>query len=114
MIELKKDFEVKKYRMRHHQLYKDAELVIYEVTQPFIEGKGHSKWHEVFRYRVMPPDMYHQDEFEKYPNDEAFGVWAWSCSNDKVVNKVLKREFPNHPMAKDGFKCHICYTASPN
>lgn len=92
----------------HHQLFKDDELVIYEITQSFADGDGHSKWYEVFRYRVMPADQYHDDEYELYPKaDEYFGLWAWSCSNDKVVNKVLRREFPNHPMAKDGFKCQI-------
>lgn len=26
-----------------------------------------------------------------YPSNEHFGVWAWCCSNEKCVMKVLKR-----------------------
>lgn len=106
MIELKKEFEYKKYRISYHQLFKDKQLVIYQINQPFAEGDGASTWYEVFRYKTMPPDKFHDDEYELYPkSDEYFGIWAWSCANEKSVNKVLRREFPNHPMAKDGLKC---------
>lgn len=27
----------------------------------------------------------------KYPSNEHFGVWAWCCSNEKCVMKVLKK-----------------------
>lgn len=85
MIELKEKFEIKKYRMAFHQLYKDNELVIYRVESE------NSVWYEVFRYRTMPPDRFHDDEWEYYPGDE-----AWSCSNLDVVRKVISHPERGH------------------
>jgi len=102
MIELRKEFMTKKYNMLHQQLYKDSELVIYGISQPSVDDPSEIvKWYEVFEYRVMPPDQYHNDSYELYPKaDEYFGKWAWSCTNDASVMKVLKKHFPNHPMTK--------------
>lgn len=102
MIELKKEFRKKGTKFR--QLFKDDDLVIYELSRNGEDGNGYH-WYEVFRRYVKAADIYHADQFEKYPYDECFGVWAWSCSNEKTVNKVLKEHFPNHPMTKTGFKC---------
>lgn len=102
MIKLKNEFSKKGFNFV--QLFKDDELAIYQLSRQHADGDGISKWYEVFKVQVKQPDIYHNDEFEKYPNDEAFGVWAWSCSNEQVVNKVLKREFPNHPLSKGGFQ----------
>ena len=110
MIELKKEFETKKYGFHHHQVFKDGELVIYEISKDNADGDGKTVWYEVFKYRTLPPDQYHQDEYEQYPKaDEYFGNWAWSCSNENIVNKVLKREFPNHPMTKEEFRSQMSY-----
>ena len=91
MIELKKEF--KKGNRTFKQLLKQEYLVIYSVTQPHQDDDGNSEWYEVFRRIVREKDMYHEDEFEKYPNDEAFGTWAWSCSNLKCVRKTLINHF---------------------
>ena len=87
MIELKKEFTKKGIVFK--QIFRDDKLAIYSTSFPS---------YEVFKIIVHKPDRFHDDEYELYPYDEAFGVWAWSCSNEKVVNKVLKNHFPNHPM----------------
>lgn len=115
MIELKKEFDTNKYHLHHRQLFKDGDLVIYEISQPKVDDGGYSIWYEVFKYMVNPPDQYHDDEYELYPkSDEYYGIWAWSCSNIGVVDKVLKREFPNHPMAKNGFGSHLSIMETAN
>ena len=97
MIELKKKFI--KSGIEFEQIFKDDVLVIYQLSKTYDDGYV-SKWFEVFKYTVRKPDIYHSDRFEKYPGDEQFGLWAWSCSNKDVVQKVLNREFPTHPMTK--------------
>lgn len=105
MIELKKDFEVKKLAMRFHQVFKDNVFAIYEVTQPHADDDCESKWFELWKIVIKQPDIYHNDEYEMVMGDEQFGSNAWSCSNEKHLNKVIKNNFPNHPMATTGFKC---------
>ena len=94
MKELKKQF--RKKGTDFTQLYKDGNLAIYQLSRPYVEGNGHSVWYEVFRYKTAKtPKMWESDEneMEKYPSDEEFGVWAWSCSNVESVKKVLNAEF---------------------
>ena len=98
MKELKKHFDIKKYKMSFAQMVKSKDVVIYKVSQPHADGDGHSEWYEVFRYKTSgmnPMDVnYDPDEtVEIYPSDEAFGLWAWSCSNLGVVEKVLNAKF---------------------
>lgn len=95
MIELKKEFDTKKYQMHHVQLYKDEKVVVYRITQPSDNDRMKwNSWYEVFRYTVNKPDKFHDDEWEQYPkSDNYFGEWAWSCSNLDVVKKVLLRRF---------------------
>ena len=98
MIELRKTFDIKKYKMSFTQMVKTDKVVIYRVTQPHADGDGVSEWYEVFRYKTtgMNPmsQNYDPDEtVEAYPSDEAFGLWAWSCSNLGVVEKVLNAKF---------------------
>lgn len=82
------------------QCFKDDELVIYNLRQKHLDDDDYSEWYEVFQLKVKQKDIYHPDEFEKYPNDEAFGQWAWCCSNEKCVIKVLKKHFPKHSIPK--------------
>lgn len=91
MIELKKQFTKK--GTDFNQIYKDNDVVIYKLTRNNADGDGMYTWFEVFKYNVRPQDIYHEDEFEKYPSDEAFGNWAWSCSNVECVKKVLNNYF---------------------
>lgn len=94
MIELKKEFRKKGVDFK--QVYKDDELVIYKTGFPSFE---------VFRPMIHNADKYHMDVYELYPYDEAFGSFAWSCSNESSVNKILKKHFPNHRLAVEGFNC---------
>lgn len=91
MIELKKQFTKKETDF--NQIYKDNDVVIYKLTRNNADGDGMYTWFEVFKRKVKPQDIYHEDEFEKYPSDEAFGNWAWSCSNVECVKKVLNNYF---------------------
>ena len=91
MIELKKEF--KKGNRTFKQLLKQNCLVIYSVSQPHLDDTNETVWYEVFRRTVRQKDTFHEDEYEKYPNDEAFGLWAWSCSNLQCVRKVLTNHF---------------------
>ena len=88
MIELKKEFTKKGKLFR--QVFKDNELVIYSVGGDY----------EVFRYTTHKPDTFHDDEWEVYPYDEAFGAFAWYCSNPSCVAKVIWNNFPNHQITK--------------
>lgn len=88
MIELKKEF--KKSGNRHFkQLLKNDSLVIYEVSQPWVEGDGVSKWFEIFKPLLRKKDLYHDEDYEAYPSDEEFGIRAWCCSNIASLKKVL-------------------------
>lgn len=97
MIELKKEF--KKKGINYLQIVKTDNLFVYKLTL------GNNAWFEVFKRIIAKSDIYHDDEYEKFPNDEAFGQWAWSCSNVECVRKVLEREFP---MESSYEICDIC------
>ena len=103
MILLKENFSNKRIG-EFKQFYKDNELVIYEVKQPYADGGGNTIWYEIFKYRVKEKDRFHDDEWEVYPNDEEFGTYAWACTTIGSVNKILKQRFPNHPITKGEIK----------
>lgn len=92
MIELKKEFTKKGVLFR--QIFKDSELAIYETGYPSFE---------VFRVVIHKADKYHDDSYELYPCDEHFGRYAWSCSNEESVNKILREHFPKHELTREGF-----------
>lgn len=94
MIELKKEFRKKGVDFK--QIYRDNELAIYKTGFPSFE---------VFRITVHKADRYHDDEYELYPYDEAFGLFAWSCSDEKSVNRILNKYFPSHELSTKGFSC---------
>ena len=84
MKQLKKEFTKKGVNFK--QIYKDKDLVIYETEYPS---------YEVFKLKTHLPDKYHDDVYEMYPYDEAFGVWAWSCSSKESVKRIIKEHFPD-------------------
>jgi len=94
MIELKKEF--KKQGTLFQQIYKDSCLAIYRLSRQGMDNDKVYSWFEVFRITRRASDAFHNDDYEKYPNDEAFGTWAWSCSNEESVRKVLKKHFKEH------------------
>lgn len=91
MIELKKEFTKKGITFK--QMYKSNCLAIYSVSHKGVDDGKARTWYEVFRILVKQKDLFHYDDYEKYPNDEAFGQWAWSCSSVKSVEKVLNKHF---------------------
>lgn len=92
MIYLKKIF--KKKGIEFSQLWKDENVVIYQLEQQSQTNPNeHSKWYEVFKPYEHKADIYHDDEYEKYPSDEDFGRWAWSCESIKSVEKILLKHF---------------------
>lgn len=106
MIELKKEFT--KGGTHFKQLFKDERIAVYELSSVCADNGKVNVWYEVFRRLVMQSDIYHNDEYEKYPNDESFGKWAWSCSNIKSVEKVLKKHFKDVEPIK---MLRICVTS---
>lgn len=84
MIELKKDFTKK--GIKYEQVFKNDELFIYKCTSTTY---GY-KYFEVFKRRVRKADKFHDDEWERYPNDEDFGKWAYACPNAKSIVRTLK------------------------
>lgn len=103
MIELKKQF--KKRGVVYTQIFKDEELVIYELSEASIDDPSEIiRWYEIFKPVIHNANQYHSDDFELYPYDEAFGFWAWDCSNESVVAKVIYDHFKNHRFAKEVIK----------
>ena len=92
MIELKKEF--KKKVGKFTQLFKDERVTIYSVEQKHADDDGTLLWYEVFRPTVRKGNNFtNNEDFEKYPSNEDFGKWAWSCSNLKCVRKTLINHF---------------------
>lgn len=84
------------------QVIKCKDIVIYALNYAHTPK---NKWFEVFKYKTHEKDKYHDDEYERYPSDESFGIWAWSCSNVKCVEKVINKHFPNVNASEI---CQIC------
>lgn len=91
MIKLKKEFT--KFGANYTQVYKNWLFSVYRIDKEFQNGET-GTWWEIFFIKTRDKDIYHDDEYEKYPADEDFGSWAWSCSTKGSLEKVLKREFP--------------------
>lgn len=89
MIKLRKLF--KKGNREFQQLFRDDKMAIYKVV--FTGDGGSCEFTEVFRIKVYPPNKFHPESFEKYPNDESFGSWAWCCSSLPSLKKILKQKF---------------------
>lgn len=88
MIELKKEF-TRGGGFRYRQVFKNHKFAIYECEQTFDNGKT-DFFYEIFKILVKKPDMFHNDEYEAYPSDESFGVWAWCCSDYGSVARVFE------------------------
>ena len=90
MIELRTQFNRK--GITFTLLFKDNTVVLYEATR---ESNGIiGKWFELFKYRIHPKTQFIDDDFEWFPSDETFGQWAWSCSNEQSVLRMVKKHFP--------------------
>ena len=105
MIELKKDFT--KNGVHYQQLMKNEQIVLYRCSRE----EGLDTYYEVFKRKTHTPDIYHNDTYEVYPSDEAFGSWAWCCSNGKSLEKVLRKHFqelqgtPTYQKTLDLLRC---------
>lgn len=91
MIYLREEFG--RNGAQYKQVYKNWLFAIYRIDKEFVNGEK-GTWWEIFFITVKPRSEYVNDEYEKYPSDEDFGSWAWSCSTIPSLEKVLKREFP--------------------
>lgn len=97
MIELKKEFHTGTGDFR--QLFKDGGLVVYQITRKHDNGVI-THWYEVFQLKTHKPNNFVTDEYEVYPSSSNFGDWAWSCSNEESVWRILRRHFPDHDVTK--------------
>ena len=93
MIELKK--EIRKKGRTLTQIFKDEDIVIYRVDRRYDNGTD-GYWFEVFKPVIHCKDTYHNDCYELYPSDEAFGKWAWCCGNEKSLVRIINEHFPKH------------------
>lgn len=101
--ELQKEFEKK--GVRYTQINKTIKANINEKEDKAYDGiviykcsnlSYHDEYFEVFRYRIAKPHPYdaeNWDMVELYPSDEAFGVWAWSCSDKSSVERIVNKHF---------------------
>lgn len=88
--------EIKEYVNEKYEKVKDG-IVVYKCSNL----SYHDEYFEVFRYRIAKPHPYdaeNWDMVELYPSDEAFGVWAWSCSDIDSVKKIVKKHFDEEYM----------------
>lgn len=84
MIELKKNFS--KYGDEFTQLYKKNGIAIYRRS-----NEHYDDVFEIFKIRVSKQDMYHEDMYERYPQEEAFGNWAWCAHGIHQLYAVLRQ-----------------------
>ena len=91
MIRLKECFM--KRGNKYTQVYRNDDMALYLVD-------NEHGWYyvEVFKIKTHKADKYHDDEYEVYPCDEAFGLYAWCCTTRKSLEKIMNREFPNVPI----------------
>jgi hypothetical protein len=97
MIELKKEFHTKTGDFK--QLYKKDGLAVYQITRKHDNGVI-THWYEVFQLKAHKPNNFVQDYYEIYPSSSNFGDWAWSCSNEESVLRILRKHFPEHNVTK--------------
>ena len=74
------------------QVYRNDDMALYLVNNEY------DYYVEVFKIRTHKADRYHDDEYEVYPCDEAFGLHAWCCTTRKSLEKIMNREFPSVPI----------------
>jgi hypothetical protein len=86
MKKLKK--EMQKKGMKFFQVYENETFYIYATI---IEDWFNS--YEIFTKKLNKPWKYCEEESERYPRDDDFGVWAWSCSNDTSLSKILRQKY---------------------
>ena len=92
---LKKEF-VKNNR-EFKQVLETSNFFMYQVTA-YGNDNYQDIYYELFKKTLQNERVYDDigwvDTGNKtyyYPSNEHFGVWAWCCSNEKCVMKVLKR-----------------------
>ena len=98
MIKLREEFNKKGLHFK--QIFRDDTIGIYSV----VDEKHNYGFYEVFRITIHKPDKFHPDEYELYPYDEAFGLFAWCASEERIICKVLYLNFPEHPLTKQLMK----------
>lgn len=74
--------------LQSFQVQKDDKVVIYISTFPSLE---------IFKPQVHKPDAYHDDVYEVYPGNEAFGVSAWCATSKAQFRDIMNRHFADHP-----------------
>lgn len=85
--QLEKEFTKK--GVLYTQMEKTEEYVLYRCKN--IEFGN--VYYEVFKYRTGKPHFMSGEDFdliEVYPSNDAFGNWAFCCSDLKCVEKVMK------------------------
>ena len=71
------------------QVYKDDKVVVYHTTFPSVE---------VFKYMTHKPDKFHEDDYEMYPSNESFGLWAWCATSKDQFSRIMESHFADHPL----------------
>lgn len=84
--------EFVKWNRKFKQVLETSNFFMYEVI-----AYG-DKYYEVFKKKLITKNIYQDGKWVstgkkeyRYPGDEEFGLWAWCCSNEKCVIKVLKK-----------------------
>lgn len=72
------------YVYKQRYINRENGVVIYQVNESL---------YEIFRYKVSKPDKFHETEYERYPSNESFGVWAWTVPNKDGIRKILIEKF---------------------
>lgn len=93
MIKLKEEF--KKGGNTFKCYYRDEDMAIYTIDWYY--GKRTA---EIFKIKVVQKDKFRNEPFEKYPSNEDFGLWAWSCTTQGSLEKKMREEFPGKPIPK--------------
>lgn len=65
---------------------------------------------EVFKPRMGKPHPMSDEDYdlvELYPSDELFGIYAWCCSNEASLIKIMKNEFGIDYNVKKDYKFNI-------
>lgn len=87
---------VQKNGYTYTQIKRGGKAVIYSQKPSDPEIIGTHEYFEVFKIKISPPKTVFGVELpekEKFPSDEDFGKWAWSCPNyDSAVAKFNKIE----------------------
>lgn len=92
---LKKEFV--KNNKGFKQVLETSNFFMYQVTA-YGNDNYQDIYYEVFKKKPQLEQIYSDSGWTKtgnriyyYPSNEHFGLWAWCCSNEKCVMKVLKK-----------------------